>query len=356
MLDPLSVSIPLATAGAVAHDAPVRKLLKRSSEHPDDYVMELDYSTTSTFLECPRKFENYAVRSREADRDQSATNFGGLFHKLEEARMRAGGLVDGVADRQRKMIESHFVKFPPPAADHRTGDRMMQVMKLYNERYGKDGWEKKIFHDSDGPFVERPFKIELATIEVNARVPYPAQLLAATDPLLYGDEIYIHNIHVIYMGRVDLVLEEPPLLWVIDRKTTSRGGREFEEAFRLSLQTRGYAWATQKITGRPVAGALIDAAVIRPLTKTGTGTEFNRVNYFYSPDSIAEWEDDMKAHVSDIVANLVRGFFPQSSRSFMSPCARCDYQENCALPRAQRATDLACDLYRDVRWNPMHDL
>jgi PD-(D/E)XK nuclease superfamily len=354
MLDPLSVSIPLATAGVVQEAAPVRKLLKPSPEHPDDYVMEQDYSAVAAFLECPRKYENHEVRSREADKDQSATNFGGLFHKLQEVRMRAGGMVDGVAERQHEMIESHFIKYPPPAADHRTGDRMMQVMKLYNERYAKDGWEKKIFCDADGPFIERPFKIELATIEVNGTLPYPPSLLIHED--LPGGPFFVRNIHVIYMGRIDLLLEEPPLLWVVDRKTTSRGGREFEEALRLSLQTRGYAWAAQKITGRSVAGALLDAAVIRALTKTGTGTEFNRVNHFYSPDSIAEWEDDMKAHVSDIVANLVRGFFPQSSRSFMSPCARCDFQENCALPRAQRATDLACDLYRDVRWNPMHDL
>lgn len=348
MLDPLAVSIPIAQPVSPLNDAPIRKLLKPSPTHPDDYILELDYSTLSNFLECPRKFENYAIRSREADRDGSAVSFGGLFHKLEESRLR--GFPFSV---QQEMIESHFIHFPPPVNDHRTGDRMLSVWKTYRSRYDTDGWIEKIYTDSDGPFVERPFRVELCTILVNAVLPYDEPIL--TSHSFESRNLRIRNLHIFYIGRIDVILTDGDLLWIVDHKTSSRGGREFEEAFRLSLQTRGYATSGQKITGRTVSGLIMNAVVIRPLTKTGTGTEFNRTTYFYQPDSLAEWEECTKAHISDIVASLLRGFFPQTARSFKSPCSGCDYSENCSLPKNQRGADLASELYRDVKWSPMKE-
>lgn len=358
MLDPLSVDIPLASGRPEPLDAhlPVNRLLKPAPTK-DDYIVELDYSTVSPFLECHRKFEDVAIFCREAAKDTSATSFGQLFHSLEETRLRAGNVSAETVLKQTTKITEHFLSHVPPAGDHRTADRMVQVIQQYNEIYGLDGLDKKIYVDSEGPFIERPFKIELTTIKLDQYIPYNKALLCND----IGDwksknGLYIRDLHFLYVGRIDVLLREAALLWVMDHKTSSRGGREFEEAFRLSLQTRGYVWAAQKITGLPVAGLIMNAAVIRPLTKTGVGTELNRHTYFYSSDSIEEWELDMKAHVSDIVACLVRGYFPQYSRSFKSPCAGCDYQENCALPRHQRAADLASDLYRDVKWDPMHDL
>ncbi len=352
MLDPLSVSIPLSspTASTESAPTPVRRLLRPSETHPDDYVMEIDYSAMSDFMCCPREFENRYVRSREGQKDRVAQDFGTLFHKLEDTRLRGG---DGVYLEQTNRIQEHFLQRPPPAGDHRTADRMVDIITKYNAINGKDMWEKKVYRDENGPFIERPFKVELITMEVNEDIPYYPEALLSLDWVDPNKVLKVRNIHILYTGRIDAILEESDNLWVVDHKTSSRGGRDFEEAFRLSLQTRGYCWAVQKITGRSVLGLLMNAVIVRPLTKTGTGTEFNRHNYFYSADSLSEWEDNAKAICSDIVANLSRGFFPQHSRSFISPCARCDFAENCALPRPQRGADLASDLYRDVTWNPM---
>jgi hypothetical protein len=231
---------------------------------------------------------------------------------------------------------------------------MFQTIQQYNVRYREDGLEKKVFIYENEPFVERPFKLELCTIEVNAYVRYPRNMLVeSNNPEVFNAPFFISKIHVHYIGRIDLVLEEVGKLWVVDNKTSSMGGAQFEEAFRLSLQTRGYAWGVWKITGRIPMGCIVNAVIVRKPTKTGKGTEFNRPVYFYSQDSIMEWEDNMKAHVADFVGCLVRGFWPQSAQSFKSPCAGCDYQDNCSLPRSQRAADLASDIYRDVTWNPL---
>jgi len=77
--------------------------------------------------------------------------------------------------------------------------------------------------------------------------------------------------------------------------------------------------------------------------------------YIYSQESLDEWEKNMHAIASDLVANLVRGYFPQQALSFKSPCAMCDYEGNCALPPHQRANDLASSRYEDVTWSPIHE-
>lgn len=361
MLDPLSISIPLSSPRPERPIHPTRKLLQPSTEHPDDYVLELDYSSLSKFISCPRSAENYLLRSRESVRDSSATQFGKLFHSCEELRL-LHGWSDSTKVAQHELIAEHFLHNPPIPGDHRTADRMVDLLQKYNERYINDGWPQRTFHEGrTEPFVEVPFKVQLCTIPVNADVPYfPGVLVVGkTHPKdgIWLDEagpLPVRNLHIFYTGRIDAVLHDSNLLWVVDHKTSSRGGREFEEAFRLSLQTRGYVWAAQKLLGLPIAGLIMNAVVIRPLTKTGTGTEFNRHSYLYSQASLDEWENNVKAIVSDFVACLLRGYFPQYAQSFKSPCSMCDYAENCALPPEQRSDDLASELFRDVTWNPVH--
>lgn len=351
MTDPLSITIPLDN-GAQRPPAPTRFLLKPSPDHPDDYIWEVDYSTLSKFMVCPRSVENYAVRHREAQRDYSAQNFGRLFHSLEEKRLLVGWTPELDATHAEQ-IATHFMHYPPSPEDHRTSGMMHTVLNGYKTRYKNDGLEKRVVVHNDHPFVERPFKIPLTTIEVKTAPPYSKNLLVG-ECLDGQKQIFIRNIHVIYVGRIDsLFTDESKLYWVRDIKTSSRGGDELFNAFRLSLQTRGYCWAAQKILGKSIAGLMLDAVVVRKPTKTGKNLEYNRQSYFYSPDLIDEWEDDMKAHVTAFVSCLVRGFFPQTSLSFKSPCPSCDYFENCTLPRKQRGADLQSEIYRDVTWNPM---
>lgn len=356
MQDPLSLYIPTGTSRPAPPVYPTRKLLQPSSTHADDYILELDYSSASKFLECPRAAENYLVSSRESDRDRSATDFGKLFHTLEELRL-ATGFSDALRQRQHELIAAHFITHPCSPSDHRTAQRMVQILKLYEERYVADGWPQAVLDYEGSKFIERAFKVELCSVEVNAEVPYwKAQLVTEQTGKATPRPFPIRNIHVFYTGRIDCILRDSGHLWVVDHKTSSMGGREFEDAFRLSLQTRGYVWAAQHLTGLPIAGLIMNAVVVRkPTAKLDNNTELNRHPYFYSADALVEFEDNMRAIVSDFVSMLCRGYFPQTARSFKSPCSMCDYSENCGLPRHQRAQDLASPLFRDVTWNPVHE-
>lgn len=357
MLDPLSF-----TLAQVPHTPtpsyPQRKLLQPSPEHPDDYILELDYSTLAKGMECWRQLENYSLHSREAARDQSATLFGKLFHSCEELRLY-NGWTDDMRAAQHKLITEHFLFHPSSPEDHRTASRMIQVLRAYEERYREDGLREKVYVHEDKPFIERAFKIEVATVEINTNVPYHIeQLVTGTeDRIDTVDFLPIRKLHILYTGRIDLVLSDSNMLWVMDHKTSSRD--DGLEQFRLSLQTRGYTWAAQRLLGQPLAGCIINSVVIMPPLKSDRAvisprTRFDRKPFFYSQDSLLEFEDNLRALVSDFVAMLVRGYFPQTARSFKSPCDMCDYRENCSLPFKDRERDLASSLYRNVTWNPVH--
>jgi len=359
LIDPLSLSVNTTASAPPARPVyPQRKLLQQSPEHPDDYILELDYSSASKIIDCARASENYLIHSREHDSDRSATDFGKLFHSCEELRLHHG-FTPEVRQRQSEMIVEHFVMHPTRPGDHRTSQRMQQILKTYEERYATDGWPGKVVQFEGAPFIERAFKIELCTLELDTTLPYDRALIVAqselNDPTRAGN-VYIRNLHVFITGRIDVVLHDNGLNWVVDHKTSSRGGEEFESAFFLSLQTRGYVWAAQKLINQPVVGLIMNAVVILPPTqKVENNTKMDRPSYFYSADSLVEYEDNMRAIVSDFVAQLQRGYFPQYARSFKSPCAHCDYKMNCRLPRHQRPADLASAIFRDVTWNPVHE-
>lgn len=355
MLDPLSLSID--TSVAPRPSGPRRYLLTPSPSHPDDYIMELDYSSMSKFMECPRQWENYAIHGRELDRDSVATSFGRLFHECEDIRLQFGWTPE-VEQRQAELIMRHYLENPVGAGEYRTGERMHHLLQTYKKHWGDDGWPEALMKVEGLPVLERAFKIPLTTVPVNDTLPYNYdQLVVVPDtvrPFLTPEtKVRVRNIHIVSTGRIDAVIRDLNNWWVVDHKTTSRGGKEFYEYFHLSLQTRGYAWAAQKLTGQPIRGLILNALVVRPHTPTGKAYEFDRPKYEYSQASLDEWERNAVSLCSDIVYCLTRGYFPQTARSFKSPCVGCDYSDNCKFAPEYRASDLATSIYRDVTWNPI---
>lgn len=370
MLDPLSTTpLPETTTQPAL---PVRKLLYPSPNSPDDYILEIDNSSLELFTICQRKSEYKLLHSREAVRNESALVFGQLFHKCEELRLRHG-LTEEVLQKQRQLCVDFGLQHPCSPDDHRTSERMMDVLKKYNALYAEDTWPKSIVARQVGvemlPMVEQSFKIELCTIPINDQLNYPYSSLVggelnehilATDKEMGWRHFFCRNLHILWTGRIDAIITQGNFTFVVDHKTTSSGGKEFEEAFRLASQTVGYTWAAQKILDRRVDGLIINEVLIRALGKTARATapreEFNRLSYFYAQDRLDEWEESTKATVADFVSSLLRGYFPMSGpKSFKSPCVYCDYHDVCQVPRTGRASLLASPLFRDVTWNPVHE-
>lgn len=351
MIDPFAVHIDLSEPEETTR--PRRKLLQRI-DGTNDFVLAFDYSTLSDFLACDRRGENKMVYAREARKPTTALEFGGLFHRCEELRMRHG-LTTAVKDRQRELVMEHYVQNPVPPDEYRNAEMMFALLRKYNEYYEHDGWPKAVMQGPTGPVVEVPFRLPLCSIEVNARLAYSvAELVEDEDLDGEKDLVYVSTLHFQYIGKIDAGLQQYNLTWVVDTKTTSRGGAEFQDAFALSLQTRGYAWALWKIFGVLPAGMILNGIICRKPSKTGNSIEFVRPSYIYSPESLLEFQRDVSEHCSTISHCLQTGVWPQRASSFRSPCSWCDYFDNCQQSEKLRIDDLKSSLYRDVTWSPLH--
>lgn len=356
MLDPLSFSIPTQHVGRPdAPELPTRRLLTET-DTPGVFDLCIDNSSLEKFTICSRKSEYYSVFSRERTYDISAQSFGRLFHLCEELRLRAG-LSDATRAAQDELISKHFLDSPCAPTDHRTPERMRHVLRVYNERYACDGWPESVLIHDGKPFVECGFKVPMCTIPVGADLPYPRfTLFGGSDDA----PVFCDTIRVFWTGRIDFALTQSGMPWIVDHKTTSSGGSEFVEAFRLASQTLGYCWAFRQMTGITPAGLIVNEILIRPPAKTSKASlpreEFDRIPFFYRPDQMDEWFKSTSHIIADFVACLVRGYFPLSGpKSFKSPCVYCDYHETCRLPAEQRQLDLTLPSYRDVTWNPLSE-
>lgn len=345
MIDPLSINIPIGHGVLEKTPPRPRRYLLKPTDTPGDYLMELSYSSLSEFIICPKRGENLLIHARKGQRSPIAMSFGQCFHRLEELRLRHGWSGE-TRHLQLETISRWFLENPVPPEEYRNADRMAELITKYNRRYAHPGvplfddWPRKVVQYEGAPFIERPFKLPLVSIPVNSTIPpeYHHTLCADTPVTQLG------TIHVILTGIIDTVISEAGLLWVVDHKTTSRGGSEFLSAFRLSLQTRLYVLFLHSI-GLPVHGLYLNGVICRKPTKTGTDLDWERHPFPYSPDLLEDARTSLISACEDLLHCLTRGSFPQTSLSFRSPCSGCAYHDNCCLPRAQRAADLASDVY-----------
>lgn len=337
---------------------PPRKLLKQIPG-TDDYVLHIDNSSLERFTTCSRAAEYYLGFSRESASLRPALGFGKAIHSALELRglvdnLSTPGVLAAVEQRQIEILVEHFEQHPVPPTEFRTCEFAIQVIQKYNKKFPAELFT--FFKDPNGsPYVEVPFTVPLGALEINAEIPYlKSQVVEnATDAVSF----HIANLHIVWTGRIDAMIELQDQLWIMDHKTSSMMGATFYDDFYLSNAMIGYAWAAQKITGRQVHGLLLNAIGIRQPTAKGTGVpiEFERQRYLYSQDKMEEWELNTRFLVSDFVSHLVRGYFPMETKWCMGKYGKCEFWDTCNLPQKQRLTDLHGSTYHYVTWSPLNE-
>ena len=335
---------------------PVRKLLTPVPEEPHSYYLTIDNSSLEQFNVCARSAEYYMVHSRESSNPSPALVFGGALHKGLESLYKYGNKpeIEPIVNEQ---ITQHFFKNPPPPDEYRTASLCLDIFGAYKAAHPVELFQ--IVEDAQGPWIERSFRLPLGVLEIDQDILYSPEALIAGDytkmswsPTLAKGGFHINKIYILWTGRIDLVIQWDGKLWVLDHKTTSRGGETFYDDFYLAQQTIGYTWAAQQLLDKPVAGLVLNAFEVRAPTKTGKGPTFNRRRYEYSPEQLVEWEHNTRTLVGDFLHHLARGYFPMETKWCHGKYGKCKYFDVCRLPAAQRATALAFDSFRDVTWSP----
>lgn len=302
-----------------------------------DSDLLIDNSSLERFVTCPRSAQYAIARRLNPAGERVALVFGGIIHKVLEARYRATTALHAQdASVERVMLataEREFSKWSPPEDDHRTYSCAVEFIRRYGEAYPFESFE--VVRGRDGaPMIEVPFAIPLGKV-------------TRSD----GKEI-----NVIWTGRIDMVYlsTNGGGLYVMDHKTTSIMGPSYFSTFDISHQLYGYAWAVETLCGRPVDGVLINGIGIRRPTRTGKAFEFERKLIPVSRGLLDEWKLDTMHIVADFIEMCQRGYLPKHTAWCVGKFGECPFKKVCTLEtNEQREVMLTSGEFVKNEWSPL---
>ena len=306
----------------------------------DGDTLFIDNSSLEHFTTCPRQALYSIVRRLKPAGERTALNFGGIVHKILEARYRAcTALHAQTQDVTRVMIataEREFQKWSPPEDDFRTFSCAVELIRRYEEMYPFEQFE--VVRGADGsPMIEVPFAIPLGVIKTD----------------IDGTK---KDIKIVWQGRIDLVYlsENGGGLYVMDHKTTSVMGPSYFAAFTIAHQMYGYAWAVEQLCGRKVDAVVINALGVRKPTRTGNAFEFKREVIPVQRGLLDEWKKDCLYIVADFIEMCRRGYLPKHTAWCNGKFGECPFRKVCTLETDdQREIMLNSGEYVANDWSPL---
>lgn len=315
----------------------------------DGNTLLIDNSTLETFTTCPRQASYHAGLRRHSSADKSALKFGDIVHKALDARYRAcSAMYAQTAEVEKVMIavgQTEYETWSPPEDDFRTFSCFVELVKKYGTDYPFESFD--IVKLPDGtPFVEIPFALPVGDLEINAEC-------FVRDESGSVSLRFVGTVHVVWTGKIDLVVRNEGRLYVWDHKTTSVMGPTYFLDFELSHAMQGYNWAVQTMLGEPVAGYVINCLGVRKPTKTGKAFEFMRKVCQADPWKLTEWQQDTMYIVSDFIENVRRQYAPKHTKWCFGKFGECPYFKVCSMPPEQREMMLSSGEFQDVTWSPL---
>lgn len=199
-----------------------------------NYNERIDYSSLSTYLECPRKFFFQYVLHFRSSRPSIHLVFGSCWHYgLEESYKYIAERTDlkvtpilmrdvSIAAFNKLWALEGAPHFDPDLVYPKAPGRAADMYNKYWKEYLEEDIEKKIIG------VEVPFTISLRILD---------DLFDTTEE---DETAFLPD----YIGRMDLVFESPDgSLEIVDHKTASSINVVTPISFQASMQTDGYLTA-----------------------------------------------------------------------------------------------------------------
>jgi hypothetical protein len=223
----------------------------------------------------------------------------------------------------------------------------MTVIKRYLAKYESEDFA--LLSGADGkPLVELPFAIEL---------------YRHTTP---DGKVIV----VVYTGRIDLPIFAEGANWIMDTKTTSMIGSQHWDKQRMSSQQRGYCWSFEQLTGKRVAGYVVNTIRTKepplyvqrgePSTRgksTNPETWWNesiqRERFYIKPGELEEWRQNTIALIEGFFWHYHRGYLPMETALGCAAYGRCPYFDVCTLAPADRDLFLQSGLFTNNVWSPL---
>lgn len=345
----------VSTPALIQPPGVIRKLLAPTdTEH--EYILALDWTTLSNYLECSQKGEYNFVFSRNSG-GTAALVYGSAVHKALEHyyRQKARGLPPVMATVVEE-IEQEFLRQPLPPGEWRTPERALDTFVAYTERYHHEAYQ--VLGTPDQPFVEQPFSFTLCALDINTTLPYAKSLLVKDWPETADQSLYVSRLIINWTGVIDLGLLSPQNdLWLVDHKTASVTGPAYMKAFAMAGQFIGYSEAFRSLTGSAPMGVIGNFLVRRKPTVKGKGKELEleRQHYEFPEWKLAHWRRTVLSQVERLVHDLTTGIFAENSTACNGKYGLCKYFDVCMSnpSTGERLSHLMSDSFVFNVWNPL---
>lgn len=182
-----------------------------------NYTKQIDYSSLQEYIDCPRKFFFKYILHLRTEHSNLDLFFGSAFHYgLEQAFLQ--------------------LKTDQNISPSNLSDIASDGMSLYWDKLNPGFDEDISFPKNPGnaaTIYRKFFKEKLPSIMKDALI------LAVESPFT----IHLGNDLPVYTGRIDLILETPSNIIIIDHKTAKSVNDTTNFAYYNSLQSDGYLFA-----------------------------------------------------------------------------------------------------------------
>jgi hypothetical protein len=198
-------------------------------------------------------------------------------------------------------------------------------MIRYLEEYPAES-EHSIIQHANTPIVERSFAVKLGSVD---------------------------GIDIVWIGRIDLGVEDMKGPWVFDHKTSKIGGANYGQEFTNSSQFKGYVFALRQALGLEVKGAIVNSLICREPTRTGKNLEFCRHKVQFDEDHLTEWRENTLQTISDFFYDVKRGYFPMQTTQCIGKYGKCHFFDTCSLAPAARQSWLMTGAFENDTFSPL---
>ena len=241
--------------------------------------MKIDNTALVAFQTCPALYFLRFKQGWAPRRKSAALGFGGGVH-LGLQQWYENELLDTESRLKLGVAAMAEGWTPGPIDDYRTLEKAVELLVLYSKQYPRENFN--LVQGPSGPLVEVVFTLPLVDILTGEQL-----FCDDGEPIEYGG---------IFDGLVD---SGGPAAqhYVLEHKTTSRLGPSYMYQFKPNNQLSGYIWAGWQLSGRKVAGALINAMCVT----SGGKIEFRREITTRTEYDLHKWAKDVQA-----TCNLIR--------------------------------------------------
>lgn len=291
---------------------------------PGRFPVAIDNTMRKQFAACRRSFRNKFIEHFRPTAKSVHLIAGAAFAKGIEVGRKSfhiEGLSEEVSIANAwAASQAEYGDFVPQFETPKTRWRVGEAVIEYFDRY-------QLPHDPVQPHRHAG----LPCVEMSFGIPLPIKHPDTGDPILY-------------CGRFDMVGEFQSSLYVVDEKTTSRLGAQWEAQWDLDSQFLSYCWAAKHM-GYPVAGA-----IIRGISFLKNDYGHSQVLVYHPSAKIERWYRQLCRDVVAMIECYRSGYFDFSFGPGCSNYSGCEFRSSCSAADPDKVLEM--DYIREF-WSPI---